>query len=80
MQSVNPDSVSRSWDVQFASDERPSLKVFGTHEEAVAKAERFNKYKESFTIKVAARKDYELEKEQALAEAIKYSCSTVGMK
>ena len=65
-------TTCESWTIQYANDDRPTIKVFGTREEAEVTAKKRNKYQESYVIAEAPKVNYEIEKEKALAEAIKY--------
>jgi hypothetical protein len=68
-----------TWNIQYANDDRPTIQVFGDRDKAEATAKKRNKYNESYTITEAPKKDYELDKELAAIEAVKYGCSMRGM-
>lgn len=69
-----------NWLIQYEHDERPSVIVRGTWSQADKTAQKSNKYGETYTITEAPRPDRTEEKAAALAEAIKYGCSTQGMR
>lgn len=49
----------QSWTIQYANDEQPTIKVFGSREKAEEVAKKRNKYQESYTIAEAKRGYYE---------------------
>jgi len=68
-----------TWNIQYENDEYATMQVFGAKEKAEAIATKRNKYGETFTITEAPKKDRELEKELAYADAKKYGCNMQGM-
>lgn len=66
-------ATCESWTIQYANDDRPTIKVFGTREKAEATAKKQNKYQESYVIAEAPKENYEIQIEQAIAEVAKYS-------
>jgi len=68
-----------TWNIQYENDTYPTIQVIGDKAKAEAIAAKRNKYLETFAITEAPKKDRELEKELAYAEAVKYGCSTKGM-
>jgi len=68
-----------TWNIQYENDAYPTTQVIGDKAKAEAIAVKRNKYGETFTITESPKKDLELEKELAYAEARKYGCSTEGM-
>ena len=49
----------QSWTIQYANDDQPTIKVFGSREKAEETARKRNKYQESYTIAEAKRDYYE---------------------
>lgn len=64
-----------AWNIQYQNDERPTIEVLGDREKAESIAKKLNKYNERYAITEAAPRDYEIEKEKAFEEALKYGCS-----
>jgi hypothetical protein len=60
------------WQIKYAGDDRPSIRVSGDFAKAEAIAKKFNKYGESFEITPAPKQDRTIEMEQAAEEARKY--------
>ena len=52
-------TTCESWTIQYANDDQPTIKVYGTREKAEATAKKRNKYQESYTIAEAKRDHYE---------------------
>ncbi len=68
----------KSWDINYESGLGATRVTAATKEEAIKKAEKRNKYQESFTV-AESRIDYTFEKEQAIDEAAKYGCTIPKM-
>jgi hypothetical protein len=60
------------WQIQYAGDDRPTVKVHGDFANAERVAKQRNKYQESFEITPAPKPDRTIEMEQAIAEVKKY--------
>jgi hypothetical protein len=60
------------WQIQYAGDDKPTIRVSGDFAKAERVAKQRNKYQESFEITPAPKQDRTIEKEQAAAEARKY--------
>jgi hypothetical protein len=61
------------WQIKYAGDARPSIRVSGDFAKAEAIAKKRNKYQESFEITPAPKQDRTIEMEQAAEEARKYA-------
>lgn len=61
-----------AWNIQYENDTYPTIIVYGSYEKAEAMAKKRNKYKESYKITEAPKKNYEIEMELAIEEVKKY--------
>jgi hypothetical protein len=61
------------WQIKYAGDARPSIRVSGDFAKAEAIAKKRNKYQECFEITPAPKQDRTIEMEQAAEEARKYA-------
>ncbi len=64
-------TTCESWTIQYANDDQPSIKVYGTREKAEATAKKRNKYQESYTIAEAPKVNHEIENELELSYRLK---------
>lgn len=65
-------AASNGWLIQYEGDDKPTVKTFGTYEDAKQTADKRNKYSESYKITPAPKQDLEIQKELAIAEVKKY--------
>ena len=69
-----------NWLIKYEHEEQHRVCVMGTWSKADRVAQNMNKFEVAYTITEAPRPDRTEEKAAALAEAIKYGCSTQGMR